>query len=77
MIPSVCTEAEVRAALSSAIQRAGSLREWARRNDLSAAYVSDVMRHNRSIGEKIARALGYQVRVERTTRYIFTRIRRA
>jgi hypothetical protein len=48
------SEAEVRQALWSEIQKAGSMRAWARRNNVSAAYVSDVIRGKRKFVEVAA-----------------------
>src|SRR6202022_2912828 len=43
--------------LRSQCEKAGSLRAWARANNCSAPYVSDVLAGNREPGPKILRAL--------------------
>ena len=58
------TETQVLARLSAAIEKAGSMRKWATANGVSAAYVSDVLRGNRELGEKILSPL----RIEKTVR---------
>lgn len=54
----------VRKLLGKAIEDAGSLRKWAAENDVSPAFVSDVMRGNRAPSDKILAPLGL-VRKER------------
>jgi hypothetical protein len=44
--------------LKAACEEAGSVREWARRHDLSAAYVSDVTLGRREPGPAICEAFG-------------------
>jgi gp16 family phage-associated protein len=55
------TAADVRQYLTDRIQALGiSMRQWARTNGLSAAYVSDVMRGNRVAGPTICAVLGFE-----------------
>jgi DNA-binding transcriptional regulator YdaS (Cro superfamily) len=62
------TEAKIHDMLRLSIAAAGSLRAWAREHGLSAPYVSDVMRGNRSFGPSICEALGIE-RVNGTVTY--------
>jgi hypothetical protein len=48
----------VRDLLAKAVERAGTLRQWARDHELSAAYVSDVLAKRREPGPSICGALG-------------------
>lgn len=58
---------EVRQMLERAVEKAGSLRAWARNNSLSAAYVSDVILGNRKPGPSICLALGVEAVAGQTT----------
>lgn len=51
---------EVIGMLRAQIEKAGSLREWARRAKLSPAYISDIMRGRRDPGPPILAALKVQ-----------------
>lgn len=55
------TEADAIDLLHIACQKAGSLRAWAKANGLSAPYVSDVLRGQRTLGPRILAALGLEV----------------
>ncbi len=52
--------AGVYAKLRSAIDAAGSQREFAKLHDMSEAYVSDVMNASRNPGPAMLRALGFE-----------------
>lgn len=54
-------------------QGTSSLREFAKSLGISAAYLSDIHLKRRDPGSKIARALGYSCRKERTVTTTFTR----
>jgi hypothetical protein len=54
------TADDVRKLLKTACDKAGSLRRWAQQNDLSAAYVSDVLLGNRQPGPAVCDALGIE-----------------
>lgn len=41
--------------------KTGTAKEWAQRNKISAAYVSDVLQGRRDPGSKILKALGLEV----------------
>lgn len=61
---------DVDALLAANIKRAGSLRAYARQLDVSAAYLSDVMRHNREPGPRLLHALGFTKVVTRLVQYL-------
>jgi hypothetical protein len=52
------TEDQVRALLRAECDKAGSIRAWARKHDLSAMYVSKVLRGQQAPGPSICRPLG-------------------
>ena len=52
------TEIQVQQMLRLEIALCGSSGKWAVKNEVSAAYVSDVLRGRRDAGDKILRALG-------------------
>lgn len=52
------TADDVRKMLAQACEKAGSQRAWAKRHNLSAAYVTDVLRGHRAPAEAICKALG-------------------
>jgi len=52
------TDKEIRVKLREACEKAGSQKAWAKKNCLSEAYVSEVIR-GKSIGKSILEALGY------------------
>jgi hypothetical protein len=54
------TADDVRKLLKTACDKAGSLRAWARNNNLSPAYVSDVTLGKRAPGPSICEALGIE-----------------
>ncbi len=60
------TEFRLLEILNVAIEKAGSLRAFARNHKISAAYVSDVRLGKRGAGPSIAKALGYRVKTRRT-----------
>lgn len=68
------TADEVRAMLSKACEKAGSLRAWAREHKVSAAYVSDVLNGNRTPGPSILEPLGLAL-LERTVTHTYRRRR--
>lgn len=51
----------MRAMLGKETDKAGGVRAWARKQGLSAAYVSDVRLGRRSLGPSILGALGVEV----------------
>jgi hypothetical protein len=51
-------EAAVIALLRRAIEEAGTQQDWAEQHNVSAQYVSDVLRGRRDVGPAIAAALG-------------------
>ena len=51
-------DGEVVERLSKACKTAGSQREWAKTNNLSPAYVNDVLKGKRGPGQSILDALG-------------------
>lgn len=57
-------ETEILAALRRAIEKAGSLRAYARKIGVSAPYLSDVLRGRRSPGPRLLTPLGFSVHVE-------------
>jgi len=59
------TEDQTRRLLREECQSAGSMRAWARKYNLSPAYVSDVLSGRRDIGPSICEALG----LEKVTHY--------
>lgn len=50
----------VRETLAKACAKAGCAADWAKANEISAAYVSDVLNGRKEPGEKILRALGLE-----------------
>ena len=63
------TADDVRSLLARAVGKAGGIRPWARENDVSAPYVSDVLKGQRLPGPMICDALGVKVELsERTYR---------
>ncbi len=54
------TREDVIELLHKSVRKAGGVRSWARQNDLSAAYVSDVLNDNRKMGPAILEALGIE-----------------
>ncbi len=54
------TAANVRDLLRNACFKEGSLRAWARKHKLSAAYVSDVLLDRRDPGPSICKAFGIE-----------------
>jgi lambda repressor-like predicted transcriptional regulator len=52
------TDEEVREEIRAAMKVAGSLRKWAKANDLQPSYVSDVVNGVKPPGESILRAIG-------------------
>jgi hypothetical protein len=54
----------VRDSLRKACEDAGCAADWAKANEISAAYVSDVLNGRKEPGEKILRALGLKRVVE-------------
>jgi hypothetical protein len=52
------TAADIRSLLAAECEKAGAQLNWARRHDLSAAYVNDVLRGRREPGKAICKALG-------------------
>ena len=60
---------QVRQLLKKACDAAGSQRQWALAHGLSAPYVNDVIKGNRSPGESIIKALG----LRKEERYLPTR----
>jgi hypothetical protein len=61
------TADDIRNLLASAVGKAGGIRAWARNNDVSAAYVSDVLAKRREPGPSICLVFGVQA--ERETVY--------
>lgn len=57
---------EVRSLLKRLCKEAGSMRAWSRANGLTAPYVSDVLRAQRSPGPRLLKALGLE-KVETVT----------
>ena len=54
------TSDELRKILRAACKEAGSQRKWALDNNISPAYVNDVLNGVREPAEKIGKALGYK-----------------
>jgi hypothetical protein len=54
------TDADIVRMLKAAIAVAGSLRKWAKANDFSASYISDVMTGRRDVTERLAAAFGFE-----------------
>lgn len=50
---------KMREKLKAAVKKAGSQKQWADANGVSAQYVCDCLKGRREIGEGIARPLGY------------------
>jgi len=66
------TADDVRVLLAEACQKAGSQRAWAKRNNLSAAYVSDVLLARREPAEASCAAL----KIKRVVSYSCTYVRK-
>ena len=54
------TADKIREKLRAAVKKAGSQKNWADANGVSAQYVCDCLKGRRDIGEGIAKPLGYQ-----------------
>ena len=65
------TADDVRKMLAQACEKASSQRAWAKRHNLSAAYVSDVLLGRREPAEAICKALN----VKRTVSYSITYVK--
>lgn len=63
------TADDVRKMLKRACEKAGSNRAWAAANDVTAAYVSDVLLGRREPGPSICAALGVERVVVQTVDY--------
>lgn len=63
------TEHDVMERLRSAITEAGSQRKFAEQHGLTVAYVSDVLRGNRALADRILAALGIERQVTTTVTY--------
>ena len=59
----VLTADRMRDLLRKQCELAGSQRAWAKKNDFSAAFISDVLLARRDVTESLAKALGYKRRV--------------
>lgn len=57
------TEEDVRTLLRQEIDKAGGQRAFAKKKNLSAPYVNDVLHQHRRPGPSILRALGLQVEI--------------
>jgi len=65
----ICDIAEVRALIGDQIERKGSLRALARKWNVSAPYLSDILRGRRNPGPKVLKHLGLVATVERKVIY--------
>jgi hypothetical protein len=59
-LENVITDGDIIAALRAACEKAGSQKQWAKDNDLSPSYVSDVLKYYRPITARLAGKLGYK-----------------
>jgi len=63
------TEHEVMERLRAAVDKAGSQRKFAEQHGLTVAYVSDVLRGNRALADRILATLGIERQVTTTVTY--------
>lgn len=63
------SDVRARALLAARVKAFPSMRAASREWGVSAAYLSDVLRGNRTLGKKLARLLGLRKCVTRTTTY--------
>jgi hypothetical protein len=63
------TSDQVRALLRAECNAAGSIRAWARKHDLSAMYVSNVLRGKQAPGPSICKPLGLVQETKRVVTY--------
>lgn len=63
------THEDVLKQLRAACKKAGGIRAWARSQDVSAAYVSDVLLGRRTPGPSILRVFGLEA--ERTSQTVY------
>jgi hypothetical protein len=56
----IYSEDQVLAALRKAIKEAGSLRAWARANEFSPGFVSQVLQENMPPSPRLAEAIGFR-----------------
>jgi hypothetical protein len=69
-MPRTFTESDVIEAIRIEVSET-SLRQTARRIEVSAPYLSDILRGNRGVGEKVAEAFGFEREIQ--TRILFRR----
>lgn len=53
------TQKELLKELHKAVKEAGTQKQWAEQNGISAAYLNDILKGKRAISEKMAKKLGY------------------
>lgn len=71
------TLGDLKAIMLASKKKAGSLRKLAIELEISAAYLSDILKGKRGVSEKVAAKFGFDRHIEVTTTEYFTRSKEA